>query len=177
MIYGNKNKWFVNYEVLGDDIVIFDRKVADYYLSLMEGDLDVKCNVSKSLVAPERPVIEFAKRTSIGLEEVSAFSWRQIRSFDSLFGRASVAADFVSRRGLKHPLRAFKAIVGPQWGPISSYQYSLISFAGILVNRGLVKFLDLANFLVDPTNPLRRFGGRIIEHVRVGVLERWVVQY
>jgi len=100
-----------------------------------------------------------------------------MRSFDSLFGRASVATDFVSRRGLKHPLRAFKAIVGPQWGPISSYQYSLISFAGILVNRGLVKFLDLANFLVDPKNPLRRFGGRIIEHVRIGVLERWVVQY
>jgi hypothetical protein len=40
----------------------------------MEGDLDVKCNVSKSLLAPDRPVIEFAKRVSIGETEVSAFS-------------------------------------------------------------------------------------------------------
>jgi hypothetical protein len=67
-------KWYDNYEVLGDDIVIFDKQVADHYLSLMEGDLDVKCNQSKSLLAPERPVIEFAKRVSIGPEEVSAFS-------------------------------------------------------------------------------------------------------
>lgn len=175
-IYG-KEKWYENYEVLGDDIVIFDKQVADRYLSIMEGDLDVKCNISKSLVAPERPVIEFAKRVSIGKDEVSALSWRQIRSFDSLFGRACVAADFISRRGLKSPLRAFKAVTGPQWGPISSYPYSLISFAGVLVNRGLLKFQDLYNFLVDPKNPLRRFGGRIIEHARIGVLENWVVQY
>jgi hypothetical protein len=73
-VYGNLGKWFENYEVLGDDIVIFDKKVADHYIKLMEGDLDVKCNISKSLIAPDRPVIEFAKRTSIGLDEVSAFS-------------------------------------------------------------------------------------------------------
>jgi len=143
----------------------------------LEGDLDVKCNVSKSLIAPERPVIEFAKRTSIGETEVSAFSWRQIRSFDSLVGRACVAADVVSRRGVKHPLRAFKAITGPQWGPVPSVSYSLISFAGILVNRGLIPFQTLADFLVDPKNPLRRVGGRIIANVRVGVLEHWVCQY
>lgn len=70
----DKNKWYENYEVLGDDIVIFDKQVADKYLDLLEGQLDVKCNVSKSLIAPDRPVIEFAKRCSIGLKEVSAFS-------------------------------------------------------------------------------------------------------
>jgi len=69
-----EDKWYVNYEVLGDDIVIFDPKVAALYVKIMEGDLDVKCNVSKSLIAPDRPVIEFAKRTSIGNDEVSAFS-------------------------------------------------------------------------------------------------------
>lgn len=68
-------------------------------------------------------------------------------------------------------MRAFKAIVGPSWGPISSYQYSLLSFAGILVNRGLLSLSTLVDFIVDPKEPLRSFGGRIIEHVRVGVLE------
>jgi len=99
--------------VLGDDIVIFSKEVADRYISIMEGKLDVKCNVSKSLLAPSRPVIEFAKRVSIANEEVSPFSWRQIRSFDSLIGRSCFAADVVSRRGVKSPLRAFKAITGP----------------------------------------------------------------
>jgi len=60
--------------VLGDDIVIFDRQVADLYIKIMEGYLDVKCNQSKSLIAPSRPVIEFAKRVSIANQEVSAFS-------------------------------------------------------------------------------------------------------
>ena len=175
-VYG-KRKWYDNYEVLGDDIVIFDREVAVRYLKLLEGDLDVKCNQSKSLIAPERPVIEFAKRVCIGNEEVSAFSWRQIRSFDSLLGRACLAADVVSRRGIKHPIRAFNAITGPQWGPIPSTAYSLLSFAGILVNRGLLQFNDVADLLVDPKEPLRRFGGRIIANVRLGVLRNWLIQY
>lgn len=175
-VYG-KLRWYDNYEVLGDDIVIFDKEIADRYLKLLEGDLDVKCNQSKSLIAPERPVIEFAKRICIGKDEVSAFSWRQIRSFDSLVGRACVAADVVSRRGVKHPIRAFKAITGPQWGPISSTAYSLLSFAGVLVNRGLLHFSTVADLLVDPKVPLRRFGGRIIGNVRIGVLENWLVQY
>lgn len=175
-IYG-LGKWYECYEVLGDDIVIFDRKVADRYLELMEKQLDVACNQSKSLIAPTRPVIEFAKRVSIGQDEVSAFSWRQLRSFDSLFGRAAVAADIVSRRGVRSPLRAFKAITGPSWGPIPSYQYSLISFVGILVNRGVMSFKEVADILVDPKNPLRFIGGRIIANVRVGLLESIMIAY
>lgn len=60
--------------MLGDDIVIFDDKVASLYFSVMEDDLGVKCNSSKSLLAPNRAVIEFAKRVSINQDEVSAFS-------------------------------------------------------------------------------------------------------
>jgi len=69
-----KIKWFENYEVLGDDIVIFDSAIAHLYLDVMENHLGVACNPSKSLIAENRPVIEFAKRVSIGLEEVSGFS-------------------------------------------------------------------------------------------------------
>jgi hypothetical protein len=77
--------------VLGDDIVIFDDKLADAYFHLMETQLGVGCNKSKSLLSPERAVIEFAKRVSIDGVEVSGFSWRQARSLDSLFGRAAMA--------------------------------------------------------------------------------------
>jgi hypothetical protein len=66
--------WHENYEVLGDDIVIFDPKLAFHYRMVMENQLGVACNVSKSLLAPDRPVFEFAKRVSIGMDEVSGFS-------------------------------------------------------------------------------------------------------
>jgi hypothetical protein len=89
----HKVEWYDNYEVLGDDIVIFDPEVASRYFDIMENKLGVSCNKSKSLLAPNRPVVEFAKRVSIGLEEVSPLSWRQLRSLDSLVGRASIASD------------------------------------------------------------------------------------
>jgi len=105
-------KWYVNYEVLGDDIVIFNKQVADLYLDVMENHLGVQCNKSKSLLAPDRPVVEFAKRVSIGAFEVSAFSWRQFRSLDSLMGRAAIAVDLLTRKIQDHPMRALKALTG-----------------------------------------------------------------
>jgi hypothetical protein len=96
------------------------------------------------------------------------------RSFDSLIGRSCIAADVITRRYTKSPIRAFKAIVGPSWGPIPSYAYSLISFAGLQVNKGLISFETFSNFLVDPKNPIRFIGGRIIANVRIGYLESMV---
>jgi len=72
-LYGDV-RWYTNYEVLGDDIVIFDPQVSAIYFDVMENQLGVSCNKSKSLIAPDRPVIEFAKRVSIGKKEVSPFS-------------------------------------------------------------------------------------------------------
>lgn len=58
--------WFIGYELLGDDIVIFDPQVAEQYLLLMSS-LGVGINLSKSVVSTPpagRPVVvEFAKRT------------------------------------------------------------------------------------------------------------------
>jgi len=45
------------------------------------------------------------------------------------------------------------------------------------VNRGILGFNTLANFLVDPKNPLRFIGGRIIANVRTGVLEDFMIKY
>lgn len=72
-LYG-PGKWYTNYEVLGDDVVIFDPRLASIYFKVMEDGLGVKCNLAKSLIAPERPVFEFAKRVAIGKVEVSPFS-------------------------------------------------------------------------------------------------------
>jgi hypothetical protein len=94
--------------------VIFDKELADAYFNLMENELDVKCNKSKSLLSPSRAVIEFAKRVSIDGVEVSGFSWRQAKSLDSLFGRAAMAYDLLNRKIKKHPMRVLKALTGRQ---------------------------------------------------------------
>lgn len=52
-------KWFTNYLVLGDDIVIFDKKVAAVYLKVM-ADLGVGINLVKSVISKDS--FEFAKR-------------------------------------------------------------------------------------------------------------------
>lgn len=55
--------WFTLYAVLGDDVVICDRLVAQRYLKIMQ-DLGVEIGLAKSLVS-NRSSIEFAKRTWI----------------------------------------------------------------------------------------------------------------
>jgi len=52
-------KGFVDYAVLGDDIIICDDAVANAYLSIME-TLGVSINLSKSVVSND--ILEFAKR-------------------------------------------------------------------------------------------------------------------
>jgi hypothetical protein len=79
-------KWFTDYAVLGDDVVIWDRQVAKHYLAIMD-DIGVEISFAKSLVS-YNGTWEFAKRfyvsgvdcTPLPLKEVAA----AIRSFDAL---------------------------------------------------------------------------------------------
>lgn len=64
--------WYSNYELLGDDIVIFDRDVAESYLNLMKG-FGVDINQSKSVIS-NNSSFEFAKvfaKDGINLSPVS----------------------------------------------------------------------------------------------------------
>lgn len=45
------------------------------------------------------------------------------------------------------------------------------------MNRGVLTFNQLADFLVDPKAPLRFIGGRVIANVRTGVLEQFMIKY
>lgn len=57
----SKRSWYDNYELLGDDIVIFDSEVATHYLEIM-AELGVAINLSKSVVS-KNETFEFAKVT------------------------------------------------------------------------------------------------------------------
>jgi hypothetical protein len=82
-------EWFDKYELLGDDIIIFDTLVASQYLSLMK-DLGVDINLSKSVISPKGEVIEFAKKTYLNGINVSSLPWGAILTQKSNIGLASI---------------------------------------------------------------------------------------
>jgi hypothetical protein len=84
------------YELLGDDLVIFDKKASDQYLSIMSS-IGVSINMTKSIIAPNRPVFEFAKVTGYYGEDVSPISWRLIISQNSWIGRVNIAHHIMGR--------------------------------------------------------------------------------
>jgi hypothetical protein len=64
--------WYDQYELLGDDIIIFNREVAKAYLDFMAG-IGVGITLSKSVVSSNE-TIEFAKVTGHNGQNVSAIS-------------------------------------------------------------------------------------------------------
>lgn len=70
-------KWFSQYGMIGDDIVIWNRKVAVQYQSFMN-DLGVDINLSKSLVGVNSG--EFAKRHFLSGQNISGFGFPLIQS-------------------------------------------------------------------------------------------------
>jgi len=63
-VYGMNCAWFESYALLGDDIVIADKAVAQEYLKLMTKELKVEIQETKSLISSNGS-FEFAKRTCL----------------------------------------------------------------------------------------------------------------
>jgi hypothetical protein len=90
------HQWFEGYEILGDDIVIFDHDIAKFYLRLCE-DLGVSINLSKSVIA-NRPSLEFAKQSSLGDYNVSPLSFKEMIQTNNFFGRLQQTMRLIERR-------------------------------------------------------------------------------
>jgi len=71
-----KGSLFRGYAVLGDDICIFERRVAVVYLKIIRA-LGVECNLSKSILSPKGIGIEFAKKTFYKGSNVSPTPWSE----------------------------------------------------------------------------------------------------
>lgn len=99
--YPNQKEWFLGYEVLGDDIVIFDQLVADKYLEVMTV-IGTEINITKSIVSRSRPVFEFAKRVCWAGAIVSGLSMVQLHKASSVGGRVANAISFANA-GLFYP--------------------------------------------------------------------------
>lgn len=68
---------FLDYAVLGDDVVICNRKVAKEYLKVLR-ILDVECNLSKSIISGH--ALEFAKRFYYKSVDVSPLSFKELNA-------------------------------------------------------------------------------------------------
>jgi hypothetical protein len=93
--------WTKDYEVLGDDIVIFSKPLALKYVELMD-HFGVPLNLAKSVVSHLRiPVVEFAKRTSLNRVDVSPISLKMFLNQDSFAGKIAIF-DWFRFRSDKH---------------------------------------------------------------------------
>jgi hypothetical protein len=94
-MYGTSDgySWCENYEILGDDLVIFNDAIAREYLEIMAG-IGCEINMSKSINSPSKPVFEFAKRTCIGNDIVSGISLNQVRAGWNVGSRVANALSF-----------------------------------------------------------------------------------
>lgn len=72
----SKSKLFMDYAVLGDDIVIANHRVAKSYLHIMK-IIDVPINLSKSVVSRHSIGLEFAKRTLYRGVDISPIPFRE----------------------------------------------------------------------------------------------------
>jgi hypothetical protein len=105
-------KWYENYEILGDDIVIFDPLVAQQYLITCH-QIGMEINVKKSVVAYNSDIVEFAKRTSMHGLDVSAIPWKLMFQMGSRAGRLSLFT-FIQQKGyFKRSIPLFNLCVKP----------------------------------------------------------------
>jgi len=78
LVYGN-NQFYTDYAILGDDLVIFNHKVAKVYHRIIDS-LGVECNLSKSVLSPKGLGLEFAKRTFLNGRDVSPTPLKELAS-------------------------------------------------------------------------------------------------
>jgi hypothetical protein len=141
--------WEDRYEVLGDDIVIFDSKLADTYLGVMK-TIGMEINLSKSIVSHDKPVFEFAKRTVWGDNLVSGISYSQINSCTSLSSRINNVYTWI-KKGYLNNLQTITTVLNNFNPAVNFKDFSLMassfSILGLCKNIGH-KFIMKS--LVDP---------------------------
>lgn len=155
-IKGNSNSpvgfsWSEDYEILGDDIVIFDEGIAQEYLVIMNG-IGCEINLNKSISSPNKPVFEFAKRTVIGNDIVSGVSLNQLRAGWNVGSRVANALSF-SQTGLLTSTTLLATVLS-RYASIKLSQKDLglplLALLGSLYQNGKVTLRVLAHAIINP---------------------------
>jgi hypothetical protein len=104
-----KDRLFLDYAILGDDLVIADWKVARVYLEILDS-LGVECGLHKSLLSPKGLALEFAKRTFYLGKDVSPVP---IREFFTASRNLGACVEFVKKYNLT--VSQILAALGTGW--------------------------------------------------------------
>jgi hypothetical protein len=160
-------EWNTEYEVLGDDIVIFNRELAEEYLNIM-AVIGCGINLNKSIVSHTRPVFEFAKRTCWGFAIVSGISLAQIRAGWKVGGRVANALQFAKAGLLENSVSLLTAILSrntfSKGRVLPAYRTSSVSSQkalslGVLAllgeryQNGILPLRTVLHAIVDPDIP------------------------
>nr|AWY10986.1 RNA-dependent RNA polymerase [Sclerotinia sclerotiorum mitovirus 28] len=145
----NSVGWFENYEILGDDLVIFDHAVAAEYLELMK-KIGLEINLSKSISSPSRPVFEFAKRTVVQGINVSGISVKQLISATSMGARVGNVLHFAGL-GLIRTNTILSTLLGRFYKTdVKSVMLPSLALLGSLFKSGKISLKALVTVLIDP---------------------------
>jgi hypothetical protein len=94
-------KSFDEYQVLGDDVVIWEERVANSYKRAMSG-LGVSINLSKSLISEQSHTrIEFAKRLFYNGEEITPIGYKLLKVVGKSLFRLPILLQELQQKGWK----------------------------------------------------------------------------
>jgi hypothetical protein len=135
--------WFKDYALLGDDIVLANRVVAEAYLVLLR-KIGVECGLAKSMISSTAS-FEFAKRTFVRGKDVSPISLLAIGAAKADFPvLEQILQRSRSNRPLMETLRVAARVIG--------YGYrSLARLPAVLAKRSYLQ--GLAILLTRPGSP------------------------
>jgi hypothetical protein len=176
-LLGNSG-WTDQYEVLGDDIVIFDKNLAIKYLEVME-HLGVGINTSKSVVSTKSiPVVEFAKRTSFNLVDVSPISWKMFLNQDTFAGRLSIVS-FMWKRSTEYLFSTLRSVVQVNLND-NRIKDDSTSFLALVTSLVASKKLELERVLAKLSEQhkiIKPFGKKFVANFSVDWAKKILLQH
>jgi len=137
------NRLFLDYAVLGDDIVIYNTKVAKQYHQIILG-LGIECNLSKSILSPKGIGLEFAKRIILKGQDSSP---APLKEFHSAMMSPQTLAEYGRKYNLS-PVQALKVAgfgykalgsVNRSFSKITNLKIRYFIFIDIMTNPEVLK--------------------------------------
>jgi hypothetical protein len=151
-----QDRWHTCYEILGDDLIIFDEQVYYEYLRVMSL-LAVEINPAKSLESFSSQTFEFAKRTSYKGVDVSGISWLLFISTTSIKDRINLILSLgikgiIWREGLLARLLLFSThSIKDKLLTEDSVQGVMLSLLSHFASKGLMSYEDAICYVLDPS--------------------------
>lgn len=170
---GGLNFWYENYELLGDDIVIFDQDVAKSYLKLMN-QFGVGINLKKSVVS-NNASFEFAKVSWLKGQFVTAISWKMFVSQNNNMGRVNILYHLLGRQEYKHPIRFVQNLVRMSRSKLGDYKFNLLALLSMYGNSGKISFSNILKVLIVPVHNWTRKIKDSKNQLNVGYVETLLV--